>query len=190
MTIEAVLKALHPIVTAPGGCFGHDEPNPGGHRSASASRQALAGLALLLVLQWAWPAKALPAELKLVGLRGAITSSTNSREAISAAVSALMHELIERNQLQPERVVSILFSATADLDALFPASAARRLPGWEGVALLDTQQLKVHGDLPRCIRVLVTAWVPAPRPPQHVYLGEAARLRPDRAVRPEGGPRP
>jgi chorismate mutase len=70
---------------------------------------------------------------------------------------------------------------TADLDAMFPASLARRRPGWDGVALLDCQQMRVQGDLPRCIRVLVQAQMPAEQTLQHPYLRETQRLRPDRS---------
>jgi chorismate mutase len=139
-------------------------------------------LALLLYLLPAGSAWA--QDLRLQGLRGATTARANTPEAIRQAVSVLMEELVRRNRLVPERVVSATFTATADLDALFPASIARRLSGWDGVALLDMQQLAVRGDLARCIRVLVLAWVPQGQPPQHVYQGEAARLRPDRASRP------
>ena len=155
-----------------------------------------AAAAALTALAWALPACGAPAgaapsstaaeTLRLRGLRGAITATANTTEAIRASVHALMGELIARNRLQGERVVSATFTATADLDALFPASVARRLQGWESVALLDMQQLAVQGDLPRCIRVLLLVWMPASQPVEHVYLGEAARLRPDRA-RPQDG---
>jgi chorismate mutase len=77
--------------------------------------------------------------------------------------------------------VSVTFSVTADLDALFPAAIARRRNGWEDVALLDCQQMAVAGDLPRCIRLLAHAWLEDHRQPCHPYLREASRLRPDRA---------
>ena len=109
---------------------------------------------------------------------------------MATAVSDLMQQLILRNRLEPARVISVTFTATADLDALFPASVVRRLPGWGDVALLDMQQLKVRGDLPRCIRVLLMSWLPASQMPRHVYLGEAARLRPDRAAGNEELSRP
>lgn len=118
---------------------------------------------------------------RLVGLRGAITASSNSPEAITSAVSELMLQLIQRNNLEPAEVVAATFTATADLNALFPASVLRRQPGWETVALLDMQQMAVRGDLPRCIRVLLLAWLPVSRIPRHVYLGEAKQLRPDRS---------
>ena len=140
------------------------------------------GLVLAVLLQLNGLAVAAqPGDLRLRGLRGATTATANSPEAIAEAVQTLMQELILRNQLQPERVVSATFTATADLDALFPASVARRLRGWDGVPLLDMQQLAVRGDLARCIRVLLLTWLPADQAPAHVYLREAATLRPDRA---------
>lgn len=119
--------------------------------------------------------------LRLVGLRGATTSSANTQEAIRAAVRELMDALVSRNALLPEQIVSVTFSVTSDLDACFPAAEARQREGWDGVALLDCQQMAVQGDLSRCIRVLAHAWLPADRTPQHPYLAEASRLRPDRS---------
>lgn len=119
--------------------------------------------------------------LQLRALRGATTAAENSAEAISTAVAELMDALVSRNGLAGERVVSVTFSVTADLDAIFPAAVARRRRGWDDVALLDCQQMAVAGDLPRCIRLLAHAWLEAERRPCHPYLRDAARLRPDRA---------
>ncbi|MGC6483152.1 MAG: chorismate mutase [Synechococcus sp.] len=119
--------------------------------------------------------------LALRGLRGATTCQANSVEAIDAAVNALVTSLVERNGLQADRIVSVTFSVTADLDACFPAAIARRQPGWDQVALLDCQQMAVRGDLPRCIRLLAHVWLPEEQNPCHAYLGEASRLRPDRS---------
>ena len=121
------------------------------------------------------------ASMTLVGLRGATTCGENSVEAIEAAVEHLIATLINENDLSPDRIVSVTFSVTADLDACFPAAVARRGHGWETVALLDCQQMQVQGDLPRCIRLLALAWIPVERPPVHPYQGEAQRLRPDRS---------
>lgn len=118
----------------------------------------------------------------LRALRGATTATENSVTAITAAVDELITSLVDRNGLAGEHILSVTFSVTADLDACFPAAIARRRPGWDGVALLDCQQMAVAGDLCRCIRVLVHAWMAPERQPQHPYLGEAARLRPDRAA--------
>ncbi len=118
--------------------------------------------------------------LQLQGLRGATTSKNNSTKAIEEAVNELVSELVQRNNLSSEQIVSVTFSVTSDLDACFPAAIARRQPGWEKVALLDCQQMSVKGDLPYCIRILAVAWLPHDQTPQHPYLGGAKNLRPDR----------
>ncbi len=120
-------------------------------------------------------------ELKLHGLRGAITSQNNSVAAIEAAVTELVKELVDRNRLSPEQIISITFSVTTDLDACFPAAIARRHPGWENVALLDCQQMFVANDLKNCIRMLAHVLLPENQKPQHPYLGKASLLRPDRS---------
>jgi chorismate mutase len=117
----------------------------------------------------------------LRSLRGATTASANSAEAIAEAVAELLDALVERNGLEGSQVLSITFSVTADLNACVPAAIARRRPGWDGVALLDCQQMAVEGDLPRCIRLLAHAWMQEQQPARHAYLREAARLRPDLA---------
>ena len=119
--------------------------------------------------------------MQLRGLRGATTSSDNTAASIKAAVSELVDALMEQNQLQPSQLVSVTFSVTTDLDACFPAATARHREGWDAVALLDVQQMAVHGDLARCIRLLAHAWIPADRPVHHPYLRGASRLRPDRS---------
>ncbi|MFM7547383.1 MAG: chorismate mutase [Cyanobacteriota bacterium] len=116
----------------------------------------------------------------LRALRGATTAKANTAEAIHDAVGELVDALMERNGLAGEQLLSVTFSVTTDLDACFPAAAARRRVGWEHVALLDCQQMAVRGDLPRCIRLLAHAWLESGQRPEHPYLREAARLRPDR----------
>ena len=126
-------------------------------------------------------------DLELRALRGATTASANTAEAIGEAVRELIAALVTHNGLEGHeaaRLLSITFSVTADLDACFPASIARRMLNGDGIALLDCQQMAVRGDLPRCIRLLAHAWLEAERPPVHPYLREASRLRPDRAVPP------
>lgn len=118
---------------------------------------------------------------QLRALRGATTASANTREAIHEAVAELLDALVERNALEGQQVLSLTFSVTSDLDACFPAAIARQRPGWDGVALLDCQQMAVAGDLPRCIRLLAHAWLEPERQARHAYLREAARLRPDLA---------
>ena len=118
---------------------------------------------------------------QLRALRGATTATANTREAISEAVAELLDALVERNGLEGSQLLSVTFSVTADLDAVFPAASARHRQGWDGVALLDCQQMAVAGDLPRCIRLLAHAWLEQHQPVRHAYLRDAARLRPDLA---------
>ena len=99
-------------------------------------------------------------DLHLQGLRGAITSQSNNAEAIESAVTELVREVVKRNSLNPEQIVSITFSVTTDLNACFPAAIARRQPGWEDLPLLDCQQMYVKGDLEYCIRMLAHVLLP------------------------------
>ena len=118
---------------------------------------------------------------QLHGLRGATTTQSNKAEAIEASVTELIKELVERNQLNPDQIISITFTVTRDLDACFPAAIARRQPGWGNVAFIDCQQMYVKGDLEKCIRILAHVLLPINQAPQHTYLGEAVLLRPDRS---------
>jgi chorismate mutase len=102
----------------------------------------------------------------------------NDAETIVAATRALMTELMERNELRPEQMVSCIFTATSDLNAQFPAVAARDL-GLDRVPLLCSQEIEVPGALERVIRVLIHYYAGDGREPQHVYLGEAKSLRVD-----------
>ena len=116
----------------------------------------------------------------LCALRGATTSKHNSVESITSAVEELLVELVTRNNLIPDQIISVTFSVTKDLDASFPASIARRKIGWEKIALLDCQQMFVKDDLSKCIRLLAYVSLPNEQMPQNPYLGEAKNLRPDR----------
>ena len=118
-------------------------------------------------------------EQSLRALRGVTTATENSREAIQEAVEELLNALVEGNNLSGEQILSLTFSVTTDLDACFPAAIARQRPGWDGVALLDCQQMAVAGDLKRCIRLLAHVWLE--QPARHAYLRDAAKLRPDLA---------
>ncbi len=122
-------------------------------------------------------------EWRVKAIRGATTASENTEEAIAAAVRELLQELESRNHLHPDEIVSITFSVTKDLDAVFPAAIARREhPDWSNVALMDVQQMHVEGSLPRCIRFLIHANLPADTVIYHPYLRGASNLRPDRSL--------
>ena len=116
--------------------------------------------------------------MRLFALRGAVSVERNERDDVLARTEELMREVMARNGLAPEALVSCLFTATQDLDAEFPAVAARRL-GLDRVPLLCAQEIAVSGGLPRVIRVLVHYHAADDHIPQHVYLREARALRAD-----------
>ena len=116
--------------------------------------------------------------MRLFALRGASSVQRNEADQILGATDELMRELIARNALTPEPMVSCIFTLTTDLDAEFPAVAARRL-GLDRVPLLCAQEVAVPGSMPKVIRVLVHYYAPDDHEPQHVYLGEARALRAD-----------
>jgi chorismate mutase len=115
---------------------------------------------------------------RLFALRGAISVERNDASEILDATGELMREIIGRNALAPESVVSCIFTATNDLNAEFPAVAARAI-GFERVPLLCAREMPVPGSLPRVIRVLLHYYADEDHRPQHVYLGEARSLRED-----------
>jgi chorismate mutase len=119
-------------------------------------------------------------EWKVRAIRGAITVSENSVAAIREAVNELLDELEANNQLDTSEIISATFSATHDLDAVFPAAIARERPHWSSVPLLDVQQMYVKGSLERCIRFLIHFNTPDPQVKiYHPYLRQAKSLRPD-----------
>lgn len=116
---------------------------------------------------------------RLAAVRGAITVPANRGPAIRRATARLLAELLERNRLTPGRIVSALFTSTPDLDADFPAHAARRM-GWTNVPMLGAVEVAVPGGLKRVVRVLLLVeGVPAGGRLIPAYLEGAARLRPD-----------
>ena len=115
---------------------------------------------------------------RLYALRGAITVDRNDAESILDATRELMHELMDRNGIGPDQMVSCIFTVTDDLDATFPAVAARDL-GLDRVPLLCTREIDVPGALERVIRVLLHYYGDGDHKVQHVYLREAKILRED-----------
>lgn len=112
------------------------------------------------------------------GIRGATTVERNDKETILAATKELLQLLIEKNDLHPEDVASAIFTTTADLDAEFPALAARYL-GWTEVALMCTREIPVPGSLGMCIRILLHVnTTRSSSEIQHVYIRGAVNLRP------------
>jgi chorismate mutase len=119
------------------------------------------------------------AEWRVRAIRGATTAQENSVAAITEAVLELLIELETRNRLDPQNMISVVFTATRDLDAIFPAQIARQRPHWDGVALMDVQQMYVKNSLPMCIRFLIHANLPVKQVIEHPYLRGASNLRPD-----------
>jgi chorismate mutase len=118
--------------------------------------------------------------VRLRALRGAITVESNDAKAILGATEELLRAMLDRNALEHDDIVSCLFTCTPDLNAEFPAVAARRI-GLNDVPLMCAQELDVYGQLPQVIRVMMHCYAAAERKPEHVYLRDATRLRADLA---------
>lgn len=119
-----------------------------------------------------------PPQQRLFAVRGAAQAEANEPEAILEATEELMHGLIERNGIEAGDMVSCLFTTTDDLDAEFPAVAARDL-GLTMVPLMCCREIPVPGSMPRVIRVMLHFYAPAGHKPVHFYVGEAQKLRTD-----------
>jgi chorismate mutase len=115
---------------------------------------------------------------RLWAVRGAVQAERNDETAILGATEELMRELTERNRLEPAQMVSCIFTVTDDLDAQFPAVAARSL-GLDAVPLICAREIDVPGAMERVIRVIVHYYATADHSPTHTYLGEAQKLRSD-----------
>lgn len=115
---------------------------------------------------------------RLYAVRGAASVEANERAAILSATAELVREVMARNELIPDQVVSCIFTCTEDLDAEFPAVAARDL-GFERVPLLCSREIPVPGALPRVIRLLAHYYAEEGHTASHVYLGAARALRAD-----------
>lgn len=117
--------------------------------------------------------------MEVVGIRGAVVASKNEPAAVTEATVQLVRTLLAENGLDAGAIISMFFTMTPDLDAAFPASAAREVCGLD-VPLLCATEIGVPGSLQRVIRVLVHAYSPRGRGGVvHTYIGEAEKLRPD-----------
>jgi chorismate mutase len=117
-------------------------------------------------------------ERVLRAIRGAITVPRDTAEDIGDATAELVGAILGRNALEHDDIVSIIFTATADLSSEFPAAAARRV-GLANVPLICAQEIPVVGAMPRCIRAMVHCYAPPGRLVRHVYLRDARQLRLD-----------
>lgn len=129
-----------------------------------------------------------PAATACRGVRGAITVAHNDAEEILSATRELLQAIVQANQMHPDDIASVYFTTTVDLNATYPALAARQL-GWYDVALLCGHEMEVPGSLNLCIRVLIH-WntTKSARDMVHVYLRDAVSLRPDRKDTPPVSP--
>jgi chorismate mutase len=113
------------------------------------------------------------------GIRGAVTVDGNHPDAIVGATRSLLESMVRQNRIEVEDVCTVIFSVTGDLDAEFPAIAARDI-GWIYTPLLCTNEIPVPGALERCVRVLMLVNTGLKQDEiVHVYLGDAMQLRPD-----------
>jgi chorismate mutase len=119
-----------------------------------------------------------PGAPRLLALRGATTTDADTAEDIRVRTEELLTALLDRNDIAPDDIVSVVLTATPDLHADFPAAAARGI-GLAGTPLLCAQEIAVAGAMPRCIRVLIHYYGAPGRPRHHLYLHEARQLRLD-----------
>jgi chorismate mutase len=113
------------------------------------------------------------------GIRGAAPVASNTKTAIHTATRALLRRIVASNRIPVEEIAGVMLTATPDLNADFPAYAARGL-GWHGVPLLCAQEIDVPGAMKRLVRALLLVNTDrAQREMSHVYIGRAAGLRPD-----------
>ena len=118
--------------------------------------------------------------MRFRGIRGATTVDANTERAIFEATTAMLTEMAAQNEVDADDIAGVIFTVTPDLDAVFPAEAARRGLAWTQVPLMCTQEIPVPGALPRCIRALMFVnTTKTADEVRHVYLRGAERLRPD-----------
>lgn len=117
--------------------------------------------------------------MAFLAIRGATSCEQDSKEHITDATQKLVTAMMKMNGLNQNQIVSILFTATADLTTEFPATAARGL-GLDDVPLMCAQELSITGSMPRCIRIMMHVDVPKQRSDiQHIFMGQAIALRKD-----------
>jgi len=115
--------------------------------------------------------------MKVAAIRGAVKAK-NDVDSVLAATEELMQAIIDSNELDPDQMISAIFTTTEDLNAEFPAAAARRM-GLNDVPLMCAREIPVPGAMPGVIRVMLHTYLPAGVKARHVYLGETRNLRAD-----------
>lgn len=117
---------------------------------------------------------------KLRGVRGATTVTLNEKSEILTATAELLREMVRKNGIETDDIASAIITMTEDLDAVFPAQAAREFLKWEHVPLMCAKEIPVAGSLKCCIRVMLHVNTnKSPHEIQHIFQREAVRLRPD-----------
>lgn len=115
----------------------------------------------------------------MVAIRGAITVDSNTKEDILKETETLLKEMVNRNNIDNDQIISIIFSATKDVTKVYPAVAARNL-NITDAGLLCFQELNIENSLEKCIRILMHVNLDIPQKEvKHIYLKEATKLRPD-----------
>lgn len=114
------------------------------------------------------------------GIRGAITVSADEPEEILKETRILILEMVEQNKIEPDKVASVIISATTDISSAFPAKAVRTIEGWTFVPVMCTHEMAVPNSMPLCIRVMMHVNTEEKQENiQHIYLNDAVLLRPD-----------
>jgi chorismate mutase len=118
--------------------------------------------------------------MRFRGIRGAVTVDANTEDAILEATAVMLKAMVSQNEVDADDIAGVVFTVTPDLNAAFPAEAARRNLGWTQVPLMCSQEVAVPGALPRCVRALMFVnTTKTSDEVRHVYLRGAERLRPD-----------
>ncbi len=115
---------------------------------------------------------------RVYAIRGATTVSSNNKKEIIEATQDMLKEIFRANNVLKENIISMLFTMTEDLDAVFPAKAARMI-GITDSALICTKEISVPDSLEKCIRVMIHCYLPLESEIRHIYHKEARKLRPD-----------
>lgn len=115
---------------------------------------------------------------KICSIRGAVTVKKNSTSEIKEATTNLLKTIFKRNKLNKSNIINIFFTFTDDLNKINPATVVRKTLNLNSVSMLCSQEIKIKGAMPRCIRVMVQAYLNN-KHINHVYLEKAESLRPD-----------
>lgn len=114
------------------------------------------------------------------GFRGATTVTKNDETEILNETEKLLREMIQANDIEPDKVSHVFFSVTEDLNAVFPAKVSRQIEGWRHVPVMCMKEIDVPNSLEMCIRVMLVANTPlSQQKVEHIYLNDAVKLRPD-----------